>query len=319
VTTASPTVLVAGAASRDITSLDPRGWRLGGAVTYASLALARFGLEVRAVIGVDGAAARADELALLRDAGVELSLASLGSGPVFQNIDHPEGRRQRCVAASDPLSVAAIPPAWREGADAVLLVPVAGEIDDAWVRASGGRRLGIGWQGFLRDVRAGRDVAPRLPAGSPLLSAATLVVASREDVAPGTNPETLMSLLAPGATFVLTEGDAGGLVLRHGPAADVLARRYPAIPSDGTVDATGAGDVFLAAMLATLLQPSLAAGLPDWTTFAAAAGSLAVEAPGLLGVPDLAATGRRATRAASRARRRPSAASRRGIGRPSQA
>lgn len=319
-TTPSPTVLVAGAASRDITSHDPRGWRLGGAVSYASLALARFGLHVRTVIGVDGAAARADELALLRDAGVELLLAPLGSGPVFENVETPTGRRQRCVATSDRLSVAAIPAAWRDHLDAVLLVPVAGEIGDAWVAPSDGRLLGIGWQGFLRDLRAGRDVVPRAPAGSPLLRAATLVVASKEDLAPGTDPEALMSLLAPGATLVLTEGDAGGRVLRHGPAGEpVLARRYPAIPSDATVDATGAGDVFLAAMLATLLQPSLAAGLADWTAFAAAAGSLAVEAPGLLGVPDLAATGRRATRAASRARRRPSDTSRRGCGRPSQA
>jgi sugar/nucleoside kinase (ribokinase family) len=289
-------------------------------VTYASLALARFGLHVRAVVGVDGAAARAGELALLRDAGVELTLAPLDSGPMFENVEQPEGRRQRCVATSDPLSIAALPAAWRDGADAVLLVPVAGEIGDTWVAASDGRLFGIGWQGFLRDLRAGRDVALRAPAGSRLLSAATLVVASREDLAPGTDPEALMPLLAPGATLVLTEGEAGGLVLRHGPAAEpVLARRYPAIPSDGTVDATGAGDVFLAAMLATLLQPSLAAGLADWTAFAAAAGSLAVEAPGLLGVPDLATTGRRATRVARRARRRPSAPSRRGIGRPNQA
>jgi hypothetical protein len=272
------------------------------------------------VIGVDRAAARADELALLRDAGVELALARLRSGPVFENIEMREGRRQRCVAPSDPLDVSAMPPAWRDRLDAVLLVPVAGEIGDAWLEASDGRVLGIGWQGLLRELRAGGDVVHRPPAGSALLRAATLVVASREDFVPATEPDALVPLLVPGATLVLTEGEAGGLVLRHGPDGEPpLARRYPAIPSDGTVDPTGAGDVFLAAMLATLLQPSLAAGLDDWTNFAAAAGSLAVEAPGLLGVPDLAATLRRATRPASRARRRPSAISSRGIGRPSQA
>lgn len=42
----SPVVLVVGAASRDVVDDDPRGWRLGGAVTFTSLALARLGLEV---------------------------------------------------------------------------------------------------------------------------------------------------------------------------------------------------------------------------------------------------------------------------------
>ena len=36
-------LVVVGAASRDITPDDPRGWRLGGAASYASLAAARLG------------------------------------------------------------------------------------------------------------------------------------------------------------------------------------------------------------------------------------------------------------------------------------
>ena len=50
-------VVVVGAATRDLTSDDPRGWRLGGAAPYASLTLARLGLRVAALIGADEEAA----------------------------------------------------------------------------------------------------------------------------------------------------------------------------------------------------------------------------------------------------------------------
>ena len=75
-----PFVLVVGAASRDVTLEDPRGWRLGGAVTYGTLTLVRFGVRVRALVGVDAEAANAEELDLLRDAGAEIALAPLGHG-----------------------------------------------------------------------------------------------------------------------------------------------------------------------------------------------------------------------------------------------
>ena len=51
---AAPEVVVVGAASRDLVDDDARGWRLGGGVSYSALALARLGLPVRALIGVDG-------------------------------------------------------------------------------------------------------------------------------------------------------------------------------------------------------------------------------------------------------------------------
>src|SRR6478752_3913971 len=44
-------VLHVGSASRDLTSDDPRGWRLGGGVTYAALTTARLGLRTAAVVG----------------------------------------------------------------------------------------------------------------------------------------------------------------------------------------------------------------------------------------------------------------------------
>lgn len=314
-TTDRPLVLVAGTASRDITRADPRGWRLGGAVTYGPLILARLGLRVRALIGVDREAALAHELDLLRSAGVEVHLVPLTSAPVFENLESPAGRRQRCLATSDPLPLAALPKGWTDDPDAVLLAPVAGELGDEWasVRAP---LVALGWQGLLRELHAGTDVARRAPAPGVLLEAASLVGASRDDFAPGTTAASLVRLLGPATTLALTEAEAGGRILRTGPdGAIASARRYPAIPSDRTVDPTGAGDVFLAALLAARLQRSLGSA----TRLAAAAASLSVEAPGLTGVTDRAATRARMTRAPSRASRRPRAVSNRASGRPSQA
>ena len=308
-----PTVLVVGAASRDVTADDPRGWRLGGGVTYSALALGRLGFRVRALIGVDAEAASARELDLLRSAGVVITLVELASGPIFDNVRH------WCLATSDPMPVTSIPRHWTSDNDALLLAPVADEVDERWAEL-GGPTVALAWQGLLRDLEPGREIARRAPRPNALLRGARLVGVSREDLAPGTAPADLADLLQPGGTLAVTDGDRGGKLLRAvDGAAPALARTYPAIPSDGTVDPTGAGDVFLAAMLGTMVQPSLLDGLDDPTTLAAAAASLTVEAPGLLGVPDLAEVRRRAARAPSRANRIPSATSSRGNGRPSQA
>jgi sugar/nucleoside kinase (ribokinase family) len=295
-----PVVLVVGAASRDLVPDDPRGWRLGGAVSFCSLALARLGFEVRALVGADRVAAEAEELDILRAAGVTIAIAELASGPVFDNVAH------LLHSTSDQIPVTALPRRWTSGFDAVLLVPVAGEIGDDWAALVTGDKppvVGIGWQGLLRVLRRGELVRPAPPRASPLLRAASLVVLSREDVAPETSQEDLAPILGPATTLVRTEGVDGGQILERGTGAGAGAlRRYPAIPSDQVVDPTGAGDVFLAALLAATLLPGLADPY-DAATFAAAAGSLVVEGPGLAGVPDLAAVRRRLTRAPSRASR----------------
>jgi 2-dehydro-3-deoxygluconokinase len=100
-------------------------------------------------------------------------------------------------------------------------------------------------------------------------------------MAPGLNIAEVRAL-APRAALCLTAGDRGGLVLRNGHAA-----RYRAIAAPSFVDSTGAGDVFLAALVAAwLLLGDLAA--PRALRFAAAAGSCAVEGAGLAGVPTAA-------------------------------
>jgi sugar/nucleoside kinase (ribokinase family) len=310
-----PFVLVAGAASRDLTASDPRGWRLGGAVTYGSLALARLGLRVGVVVGVDAAAARARELTAIEDAGAIVVRVPLASGPVFELVDSPDGRRVRCIATSDPILVTHVPRAWLAQGTPAFLGPVAGELGHDWA-AVGGDELALGWQGLLRDLRPGEEVRRIPPADHALLAVATLVGLSREDADPELKLTVLGELLEEGVTLVRTDGERGGEVLKgpsQGGAREIW--RYPAVPSDHVVDSTGAGDVFLAAMLAARVDPTLG---PD-VLVGAAASSLVVEAPGLEGVPTREAVLARMRRAASLASRWASDNSSRASGRPSQA
>jgi sugar/nucleoside kinase (ribokinase family) len=291
---ASPDVVVVGAASRDLTADDARGWRLGGAATYAALLLARLGLRVAAVIGVDALAAAAEELQLLRGAGVRLILQPLEHGPVFENLETPRGRVQRAMSTADALrpDPAALAELGAGAARGWLLGPVAGEVRDAWADAiPGDAAVAVGWQGLLREVLPDGRVVRRSPERLAIVRRADLVAVSRDDLSPDTALDQLTAYLGPAATLVVTHGGQGGVVIDPmGSATDGgrRLRRYPAIRSPQVVDATGAGDVFLATLFAARLDPALIEGRPGRgldLLLAASASSLVVEAEGLAGVP----------------------------------
>ncbi len=286
--------VVVGSASRDVTVDDPRGWRLGGAAAFAGLTLARLGLRPRILLGVDEDAASASELNLLRDAGADVRLVRLPTGPVFENHEMPSGRVQVCVERG-----ARIPPVGPSGwmdAEAWLLVPVADELPDAWATVPSRNALvGLGWQGLLRHLARGQSVTRRRPRVSPLVERAELVGLSREDIGPDVSPSDLADLLSPPATLLLTDGTSAGTLVELDRDGRRRIRTYPAIPAATTIDPTGAGDAFLASLVAARLGHALAAsGRRDADLrLAAAVASLVVEAPGLLGVPTLAAVSAR--------------------------
>jgi hypothetical protein len=311
-------VVHVGSASRDLTADDPRGWRLGGGVTYAALTTARLGLRTAALIGVDEAAAGAHELDLLTAAGVELTLARLPEAPVFDNQETPAGRIQVCHAVGTPLDVPPVPGAWSD-ARAWSLVPVAGEVGDGWAGAiPEGALVAVGWQGFLRELAAGRQVGRHAPGPSAVVGRGDLVGVSQQDLEPGTRLATLASFLHPGADLLVTQGSRGGLLVIAGRDGPPETLRYLPTATDRELDPTGAGDTFLAALLTSVLRPAIVGRprvrrRPD-LRFAAAAGSLAVERPGLAGVPDRAAVLVRRTRERVRRAVVPSEASQVGTG-----
>jgi sugar/nucleoside kinase (ribokinase family) len=302
-------VLHVGSASRDLTDGDPRGWRLGGGVTYAALTTARLGLRTAAVVGADAAAAVAAELDLLREAGVEIQVVPLGESPVFRNREMPHGRTQTCLAPGHRLPVTDLPAGW-SGAQAWSIVPVAAEIGDDWAPVvPADAFLAVGWQGWLRELGAGKAVGRRPPSPSALLRRANLVGVSRHDLASMTRPDDLSRWLRPDASLLVTDGERGGQLLRTGDDGVTVAWPYAAIAADVEVDPTGAGDTFLGALLASVVRPSMLRGrrspLELGLALASAAASLVIEREGLLGVPDLAAVEARLERAAVATERSP--------------
>jgi sugar/nucleoside kinase (ribokinase family) len=284
----APQVVVVGAASRDIAEDDPRGWRLGGGVSYSALTTARLGLPTGAIVGVDADAETATELDLLREAGVDVRIVPLDHGPVFVNIERPEGRRQLCRDRSDPVPVTAVPDGWR-AAPGWILAPVAAELPDGWAAVPSREAfVAVGWQGLLRDLVPGESVRHVAPGEDRIVRRADLVGLSRDDVDRDVALVDLYALLRPGALLAVTQGDRGGLIAtgRHGRSLDL--RHYPAVPSRDPVDPTGAGDVFLAALAAARIEPRLVGGRIGQgfdLLLAAAAASLVLEGPGMRGVP----------------------------------
>lgn len=264
-------------------------------MTYGALTTARLGLRSAALIGADPLAAEAGELGLLRDAGVDVRIVSLEHGPVLQNVATPGGRVQTCIDPGIPVPVGRLPAAWLTAPN-WLIVPVAAETEPAWASAMpSSANVALGWQGLLRILVAGERIRRRPPTATALVERADLVGVSRHDLEPGTRVEALVALLRPEARLVVTEGRAGGIVIeRHGGGARQVGR-YAAIKA-ADIDSTGAGDVFLAALLAAMSEHGHGPVDPGDLRRAAAAAALVVEGVGLAAVPDRAAVSARLAR-----------------------
>lgn len=305
----TPDVVVIGAAARDVSADVPLGWRLGGGVAYGALLLARLGLRVSAVVGLDPVARAAGEPSVLLAAGIDVRLVPLARGPVFENREDAAGRVQLCVSPSDPLPVDALPADCRD-AGAYLLAPVADELGDDWAAAlPTSAPVALAWQGMLRELAPGERTRAREPRVSALLRRADVVAVSREDLVAGAGPGVgLDDLVAPGQGLALTAGRSGGVWLYRTRTGRLSARRWRAVGARVEVDPVGAGDVFLAMLLAGMVPlrardarsragggeiPFIGlfdtGGAGRWLHGAALAASLAVEGRGLAGVPDLVA------------------------------
>lgn len=315
-------VVHVGSAARDIAPEDPRGWRLGGGAMYAALTTARLGLRTAAVVGVDPEAGRAHELDMLRDAGVDILRVDLPESPVFHNVETPAGRVQTVIAPGVPVPLVPLPASWLAAAG-WSLVPVADEVGDGWAGVPRPEALvAVAWQGMLRRLVPGERVARVAPAERAILRRADLVGVSHLDVAPETRLDELAGFLHPGARLLVTQGGHGGLLVTTADGGPAEVLRYLSTPTDREVDPTGAGDTFLAALLAALVRPSVAGPrggpLARSLRFAAAAGSLAVEDIGLRGVPDRNAVLLRRARERVRRAVRPSLTAQVGVEDPRQ-
>jgi sugar/nucleoside kinase (ribokinase family) len=288
----TPEVVVVGSACRDLVDDDPRGWRLGGGASYSALALARLGLRVGAIVVADELAAGSSEIAMIRDAGVDVHIQPGSKGPIFINTETPTGRIQHTPQVSDPVDPAALPAAWRS-ARAWMFAPVAAEIPEAWAGVPPSDAIvALGWQGLLRVLRAGQAVHHLRPGASAVVRRADLIGVGVDDIDEATTPADLVALLRPGATMLLTDGVHGGNAYEVGEGSTIArTRHWHSIPIRRYVDPVGAGDSFLSGVFAAVVDPGIVAG---WTggdgdlRLGAACGSLILEGPGLFAVPHLA-------------------------------
>lgn len=266
VSTSPPNYLVIGHICAD---LQPDGsTRLGGSALFAASTAHRLGCRAAILT------ACADDLDLSSlPAGIEIVRQPAPSSTIFENRYTPQGRVQYLHGQAPPINLAAMPTVWQR-TPIIHLAPIIQEVPhDALARNNS--LVGVTPQGWLRVVHPDRVVTsiPESLLDLPLRPS-HLVVLSEEDVQ---GDEDLVRRLAQRIDrVVLTRAERGATVWEHRVPTDV-----PAFPAN-TVDPTGAGDVFTAALLISLQQGQSLLAAARW---ACATAAFAVEGPGITTLP----------------------------------
>ena len=276
-TNSTPDYLVIGHVSKDIRD-EPPGYAPGGTALYSALTAQRLGLQAAIVT----ACAPHDDilLAAARDAGVWVYRVPSSHTTTFRNLYDNQGRRRQTIAArADTLSLTVVPEAWRKAA-VVHLGPVAQELAPEMVAAFPDALLGITPQGWMRSWDADGWVEQSgwpLPTALESLSANAFVVLSAEDL--GHNHQVVERYTHIAPLVAITHGGEDALVCAEGKCHSVCAC------SAQVVDATGAGDVFAAALFVRYRETG---DLVSSARFAHAAAACAIEGVGILAIPDQA-------------------------------
>jgi sugar/nucleoside kinase (ribokinase family) len=268
-----PDFLVVGHVTRDLVGEEARD---GGTATYAAAVASRFGL--RAAILTSAADDYVPPPAL--DA-VQVDRVAAAATTHFRHIWRGNARDQYLLHRAAPLTAADVPADLRD-TPIVLLGPVTNEVE-ADVAAAFPRALrGATLQGWLRrfatDGQMQQIDATSWDASS-LLQNIQAAILSEEDMV-GSEPEAVLDGWARRVGLLaITAGEAGARVAERGLWSRIAA--FPAAQSDGT----GAGDTFAAVLLIGYHETGDAAVA---ARMAAAAASIIIEAPGIMGAPSRA-------------------------------
>ncbi|HKW78684.1 MAG TPA: PfkB family carbohydrate kinase, partial [Candidatus Limnocylindria bacterium] len=181
----------------------------------------------------------------------------------------------RLRARARAIGIAEVPAALRSS-DAVVLGPVAHEIDASLLGAFGDAAVVVTAQGYLREWSADGTIRPRRwdDVGE-VVASASAVVLSEEDVAGELDEPRRWAGHVP---VIVTFAERGALVIDGGTETLV-----PAYRADRVVDPTGAGDAFAAGLAIALAEHRT---LLEAARFANAVASFAVEAVGTEGLAD---------------------------------
>ena len=242
-------VVHVGAACRDIAADDPRGWRLGGGVTYAALATARLGLRTAAVVGVD-ARRRGRARSSTRSAPRAWTCSSSTSTRDRSSTtsETPTGRVQTALARRAAAAGRARPGLVAGGRRAGRSCrSPARSATTGWRRSPRRHRRRSAGRASCATSCRGERVTRRAPTPSALVARADLVGVSRDDVDGGDEPARPDRMLRPGARLLVTHGQRGRPARHRRPAdgGPLEVWRYLPTATDREVDPTGAGDTFL--------------------------------------------------------------------------
>ncbi len=259
--------LVVGHVSRD--ELPDGSVRLGGTVTYASLTAAALGWQVHALTSA--------ALPLELPAGVIWQVRPAVQTTTFYLQTGAEGRTLFLKARADTLTPADLPSDWPTP-QVLHLGPVAAECAPEWVEVFAGRTLvGLTLQGWLRQAdETGRVRYAEWQQAEDVLPRVQVAVLSREDVAGDEARFLRWARLCP--LLVVTDGPRRVTWFADG---DGVPHEVAVTPRP-EVDATGAGDIFAAALFIALAQGQAPAVAIRW---AACLAGQSVTRPGLAGVP----------------------------------
>ncbi len=255
----------------------PSGDMLGGTVLYAALTAARYGLRTAILTRANLGALNAQMREQLDSIAAEVEIVTQSSTGVttFTNVEVADRRSQTIHDWGGEIDLNGMPPLWRS-AGAIHLAPVAQEIDPRQVSRLSPHLLGCTPQGWMRRWDATRlgAVRPsplRLPAD--LLSRIDALVVSAEEYA---NARDVVVEVGQRGLSAVTRGLQGASIIDRGRDTDVAAYRVR------VVEATGAGDVFAAALFAAR---SARESVTASTRYASAAAALSVRGSGTDFVP----------------------------------
>jgi hypothetical protein len=217
------------------------GRLLGGTVSYAAPIAKLFGQRV----GLLSSAAVGEDLLepLLDVADVSIRVAK--DTTTFENIYTPNGRIQYVHGFAAPLTYDMIPVGWLD-TPLVHLAPLVDEVEYIIASKFPDATVLLTPQGYLRRWDSDKRVHFKRWLDKDLLAHVNIVVFSKADIAdaPDLEPEFAQA----SEHVIVTDGKNGGIYYHNGeptPYAPYLVQE---------VEPTGAGDVFAASLLASLLK-----------------------------------------------------------------
>jgi sugar/nucleoside kinase (ribokinase family) len=253
------------------------GFVLGGSVSYGSLTAEKLGWEA-AVLTAAG-----PDFDPGRDLpGIPTFVHRSPATTRFANLYGPGGtRRQVLSSRAEGIELMPLPETWR-APDALLLCPVAGEIEGSLAPAFEASCVGAVGQGWLRafDVE-GNVSAQEWPDPARALLGVHVLFVSQHDLPEERDPKDLLAYVP---LVAVTRGWRGVSLLSRQGGVEVPGYPRP------EVDPTGAGDVFAAAFLVGYHER---ADPHEAAVFACCAASCAVEGVGASSLGDRAEVERR--------------------------